>query len=138
LNESAYSDARVLAAVQSALAGAERNMHAELRRRLRALATIASTAPLVGLLGTVMGIDSAFKGCVAPPWVCYTATLNGLSEALASTALGLLVAVPACWAYNYFNGRLQNFDLEAAVASSEITNYAAIRLSKRRRIRPRD
>ena len=132
MSDRAHSDARIFSAVQHALAVSERTAHAELNRGMRTLGTIASTAPLVGLFGTVIGIVYAFKGCGAPVWVCYTATLNGLCEALVSTALGLAVAVPACWAYDYFHGRLERFDVEAVGASSELATYLAVRMSKQR------
>jgi len=115
-----YSDACILALLERSLGVCKRNIHTQFSRRLGVLATIGSTAPLIGFLGTVIGIVSAIRGCSGPPWVCYTATLNGLSEALVFAALGLTVAVPACWAHRYVSSRLQTFDLEATCASSEM------------------
>lgn len=131
LSDPVYSDVCIVALFEHSMGVCKRNIHTQFSRRLGVLATIGSTAPLIGFLGTVIGILRAFRGCSGPPWVCYTATLNGLSEALIFAALGLTVAVPACWAHGYFSSRLQTFDLEAACASSEIASYVAIRLSKR-------
>lgn len=62
------------------------------------------------------------------------ATATGISEALASTALGLLVAVPALWSFNYFSDRLEQLDLEAANSSMELTNYLVIHQGRPRRM----
>lgn len=79
-----------------------------LRRYLGTLATIGSTAPFVGLFGTVIGIMLAFHGMADGAATPDSARLmKGISEALSATALGLLVAVPAVIAYNYFVGRVQ-------------------------------
>ena len=80
-----------------------------LRRFLGTLATIGSTAPFIGLFGTVWGIREAFgsmSGPQANAGVDNGALMRGISEALSATALGLLVAVPAVIAYNYFVGRV--------------------------------
>ncbi len=83
-----------------------------LRRYLGTLATIGSTAPFVGLFGTVIGIMIAFQhvgtGGQGPD---STLLMKGISEALSATALGLLVAVPAVIGYNYFLGRVQGLML---------------------------
>jgi len=79
-----------------------------LRRYLGTLATISSTAPFVGLFGTVIGIMIAFQGMKDGTAGPESARLmEGISESLSATALGLLVAVPAVIAYNYFLGRVQ-------------------------------
>jgi biopolymer transport protein ExbB len=79
-----------------------------LRRYLGTLATIGSTAPFIGLFGTVIGIMIAFQGMTEGSAGPESARLmKGISEALSATALGLLVAVPAVVAYNYFLGRVQ-------------------------------
>jgi biopolymer transport protein ExbB len=79
-----------------------------LRRYLGTLATIGSTAPFIGLFGTVVGIMMAFHDMGAGGAGPDSASLmRGISEALSATALGLLVAVPSVVAYNYFVGRVQ-------------------------------
>jgi biopolymer transport protein ExbB/TolQ len=67
-----------------------------MKRSLSGLASIASTAPLVGLFGTVIGILDAFKDCIGQKWFCTMMVLEGICEALVTTARGLLVAVPLC------------------------------------------
>jgi biopolymer transport protein ExbB/TolQ len=81
----------------------------------------------VGTLGTVIGIvHAAYRGCCASRATCLAAHANGISEALMSTGLGLLVALPALWSFNYFTERLQHLDLETANSSMELTTYLAI------------
>ena len=112
---------------QRVLAQSQMNIHAEMKTGLGVLATIAATAPFIGLFGTVVGIMNAFRGYDATPAVILAATTAGISEALVSSALGLLVAVPACWAYNYFASRLEVFDAETANASLELVGYLITR-----------
>src|ERR1700761_5300357 len=101
-----FSDGEVIEAVQRTLHCSRANIHADMKRGLGALATIASTAPFVGLLGTVMGIMNAFKGYSGPPERFVALVASGISEALVTTALGLFVAVPAVLGYNYFSTKL--------------------------------
>ncbi len=77
-----------------------------LRRYLGTLATIGSTAPFIGLFGTVLGVMVAFQG-MSRSGLSGEMMAAGISEALSATALGLLVAVPSVIAYNYFLGRVQ-------------------------------
>ena len=132
---SASSDAQVIDAVKRVLARSQRDIHAKMKRGLGGLATIASTAPFVGLFGTVIGIMNAlYRGCAAPRAVCMAATANGISEALISTALGLFAAVPASWAYNYFTSVLETLDIETANSAMELENYLVIQLGRRERV----
>jgi biopolymer transport protein ExbB/TolQ len=81
-----------------------------LRKYLGTLATIGSTAPFIGLFGTVVGIMTAFSGMSATAGaggVDNGALMSGIAEALSATALGLLVAVPSVIAYNFFVGLVQ-------------------------------
>lgn len=77
-----------------------------LRRYLGTLATIGSTSPFIGLFGTVLGVMTAFSA-MSRSGLSGEAMAAGISEALSATALGLLVAIPAVMAYNYFVGRVQ-------------------------------
>lgn len=123
----AFSDAQIVDAVKRALARSQRNIHADMKQGLGGLATVASTAPFVGLFGTVIGImNGLFRGCGAPRAVWMAATANGVSEALVSTALGLLVAVPAAWAFNYFTSVLETFDIETVNSAMELESYLVI------------
>lgn len=98
-------------------------VHAELKRGLGSLATIGSTAPFVGLFGTVVGIINAFHGIAESKATGLAAVAGGISEALVATAIGLFVAVPAVWAYNYFTNRVESFDVEMDNSASELLDY---------------
>jgi biopolymer transport protein ExbB/biopolymer transport protein TolQ len=90
----------------------------DLKKGIPSLATIGATAPFVGLLGTVVGVINAFAGIGAQGSAGLGAVSAGISEALIETALGLVVAIPAVWLYNYFTGRLEYFNVEMDNSSS--------------------
>jgi biopolymer transport protein ExbB/biopolymer transport protein TolQ len=95
----------------------------DLKKGVSALATIGSTAPFVGLLGTVVGVISAFQGIAASGSGGIGSVSAGISEALVETALGLVVAIPAVWFYNYLTGRVEYFNVEMDNSSSELVDY---------------
>src|SRR5574338_1175213 len=95
----------------------------DLNKGVAALATIGATAPFVGLLGTVVGIITAFQGIAATGSGGLGAVSAGISEALVETALGLVVAIPAVWFYNYLTGRIEYFNVEMDNSSSELLDY---------------
>ena len=95
----------------------------DLKKGIPALATIGATAPFVGLLGTVVGIITAFQGIAATGSGGLGSVSAGISEALVETALGLVVAIPAVWMYNYFTSRLEYFNVEMDNSSSELVDY---------------
>lgn len=95
----------------------------DLKKGIPSLATIGATAPFVGLLGTVVGIITAFQGIAATGSGGLGAVSAGIAEALIETALGLVVAIPAVWMYNYFTGRLEYFNVEMDNSSSELVDY---------------
>src|SRR5688572_8947598 len=95
----------------------------DLKKGIPSLATIGATAPFVGLLGTVVGIITAFQGIAATGSGGLGSVSAGISEALVETALGLVVAIPAVWMYNYFTGRLEYFNVEMDNSSSELVDY---------------
>jgi biopolymer transport protein ExbB/biopolymer transport protein TolQ len=95
----------------------------DLKRMVPALATVGSTAPFVGLLGTVVGIITAFQGIAATGSGGIGAVSAGIAEALVETALGLVVAIPAVWFYNYLTGRIEYFNVEMDNSSSELVDY---------------
>ena len=117
-------------ASKRALERAEAIVHAELKRGVSTLATIGSTAPFVGLFGTVVGIINAFKGITQSKSTGLAAVAGGISEALVTTAVGLFVAIPAVWMYNYFSGRIEAFDVEMGNSSSELLDYFIKRTQK--------
>nr|HQH53042.1 MotA/TolQ/ExbB proton channel family protein [Candidatus Hydrogenedentota bacterium] len=92
-----------------------------LERYMSALATCASVAPLLGLLGTVQGMIKCFaqiqamEGLVSPSDLA-----EGIGNALVTTAAGLTVAIPTLVAYNYFVTRVENMILEMEISSSEL------------------
>jgi biopolymer transport protein ExbB/biopolymer transport protein TolQ len=110
-------------ASKRALERSQAIVHAELSRGLSGMATIGSTARFVGLFGTVVGIINAFQGIAAEKSTGLGAVAGGISEALVATAIGLFVAIPAVWMFNYFNSKVQAFDVEMDNSSSELIDY---------------
>jgi len=94
----------------------------QLKGGLGFLATIGSTAPFIGLFGTVVGIINAFRGIAATGSGGMSVVSGGMAEALVSTALGMFVAIPAVVAYNHFTGKIENFHVEMNRASSQLVN----------------
>jgi biopolymer transport protein ExbB len=94
----------------------------ELKKGLGFLATIGSTAPFVGLFGTVAGIINAFRNIAATGSGGMSVVSGGMAEALVTTALGIFVAIPAVAAFNYFTGRIENFHIEMNRASTQLVN----------------
>ena len=95
----------------------------DLKKGIAALATIGATAPFVGLLGTVVGIITAFQGIAATGSGGLGAVSAGISEALVETALGLVVAIPAVCAFNYFSTKIDNLTAEMTYVSKEMIDY---------------
>lgn len=96
---------------------------AEFKRGLSGLATIGSTAPFVGLFGTTFGIINAFVGMREAESAGISAVAGGIAEALVTTALGLAVAVPAVWLFNYFTSKVENFVVEMDNSSAELIDF---------------
>jgi biopolymer transport protein ExbB/biopolymer transport protein TolQ len=113
--------------VNSAERAVERQMLivlSEFKRGTGILATVGSTAPFVGLLGTTMGIVNAFTGMAQAGASGGLAGISaGIAEALITTAFGLLVAIPAVWAYNYFTTKIENLSVEMTYTSKELIDY---------------
>jgi biopolymer transport protein ExbB/TolQ len=121
------SSTELIDAAERGLDRSVATIHAELKRGLSGLATIGSTAPFVGLFGTVVGIMNAFRASGPAQASGIASVASGISEALVTTALGLLVAVPAVWCYNYFTTKVENFDVEMENSSMELVSYLARR-----------
>ena len=96
---------------------------AEMKRGLGALATIGATTPFVGLFGTVVGIIDAFMSMSKIGSSGIGAVSAGIAEALITTAVGLAVAIPAVWMFNYFQGQVEFFGIEMANSSSELVDF---------------
>ncbi len=93
-----------------------------LQRNLPTLATVASTAPYVGLFGTVLGILDAFRTIAQTGKTGASIVAGGISEALVTTALGLAVAIPAVMAYNYFNSVINRMSLTVETHTIDLTS----------------
>src|SRR5437879_8547995 len=119
-------------ASKRALERTEAIVHAELKRGLGGLATIGSTAPFVGLFGTVMGILHASQGISEQKATGLAAVAGGIAEALVTTAIGLFVAIPAVMMFNYLHGRVEAFRVDIDNSSSELVDYFLKRRSMRR------
>ena len=89
-----------------------------LSKNLSLLATISSSAPYIGLLGTVIGIINAFQGLSTTAQLTLSSVAPGISEALVATAVGLLAAIPALIAFNQFSKQLDNL-LHGSLAFAE-------------------
>jgi len=109
LNAGSKSPEAVDRAVQSYLT----EQKLKLEKGLNFLATLASNAAFIGLLGTVMGIIQSFGILSSQQGSAMNAVMFGLAEALVTTAIGIFVAVPAAVAFNHFGNRLRNANLEA-------------------------
>lgn len=94
---------------------------ARFKRGIGTLATIATISPFVGLFGTVVGIIHAFRAIAAEGGAGGFATVSsGIAEALVATALGILVAIPAAWMFNYLTERIERLRVEMESSSAEL------------------
>ncbi len=106
---------------------------AELKRGLAGLATVGSTAPFVGLFGTVVGIIGAFVALAQAENAGIGAVGAAIAEALVATAFGIAVAVPAVWMFNYFTNKVTSFGVEMENSASELVDYFIKQRSKQLR-----
>ncbi len=95
----------------------------ELKRGLNTLATIATSAPFIGLFGTIAGIINAFRGMALTGSGGIGAVAQGIAEALVTTAFGIGVAVIALWCYNFLTTRIETYGAEMANTSSQIVDF---------------
>ena len=110
-------------AVNRQMERAKERETANLKRGLTWLATVGSTAPFVGLLGTVVGIINAFQGLSGDGGGGLGAVAGGISEALVATAVGLLVAIPAVMLFNAFNARVESYQIDMNDVASELIDF---------------
>ena len=113
----------VIAAVNRAVDRSSMRTVADLRRGLGALATVGSTAPFVGLLGTVAGIITAFQAMAASGSGGLGTVSAGIAEALVTTAFGLLVAIPAVMMFNYLTNRVEEMEVDINDSANELVDY---------------
>jgi biopolymer transport protein ExbB/biopolymer transport protein TolQ len=93
------------------------------RRGLSVLATTGATAPFVGLLGTTMGVVNSFSAMSTAGSGGLGAISAGIAEALITTAIGIGVALPAVWLYNYFLNRIEFISTEMTYATKEFLDF---------------
>lgn len=112
--------------IESASRGCQRSktlFSQELRRGLPILATIATSAPFIGLFGTIFGIINAFRGMQLTGSGGIGAVAGGISEALVTTAVGIGVAVLALWVFNTLNSRIEIYDAEMENTASQVVDF---------------
>jgi biopolymer transport protein ExbB/TolQ len=95
----------------------------ELKKGLNTLATIATSAPFIGLFGTIAGIINAFRGMALTGSGGIGAVASGIAEALVTTAFGIGVAIIALWCYNFLNSKIDIYEAEMANTSSQIVDF---------------
>jgi biopolymer transport protein ExbB len=94
-------------AISEAMASTKSRLRLEMERNLGVLGTLGNNAPFIGLFGTVLGIIKAFADLSRNQAGGAGAVMSGISEALVATAVGLMVAIPAVIAFNFFQGRVR-------------------------------
>jgi biopolymer transport protein ExbB/TolQ len=99
-----------MALAQHAAERSAKVVHRRMARGLRGLATVAATAPFVGMIGTCWGMVNSSPGCGGNKSTCMAAVAALLSESIMPAALGLAVAITASWGYQYLGGRMADFD----------------------------
>ena len=87
------------------------------------LATVGSTAPFVGLVGTIFGIINAFQSMAETGSGELTAIAGGIAEALITTCVGIAVAIVGVWLYNYFNGRIAQISDDITMSIQEFLDW---------------
>ena len=102
---------------------------ATLKKGLAVLATVGSTAPFIGLLGTVMGIVNSFQSMAASGSGGLGTVSGGIAEALITTAFGLIVAIPAVMLYNYLQGWVDGRAVDISESSNEFLDVVARKLA---------
>jgi biopolymer transport protein ExbB len=117
----------VMEGVERSLVRSSAETTEEMKRGLSGIATIAATAPFVGLFGTVIGILNAFRNIDATHATEIKVIAGPISEALLTTALGLLVAVPAVWCYNVLTNATDLFGIEMQNCALELMSYLRAR-----------
>jgi biopolymer transport protein ExbB/biopolymer transport protein TolQ len=107
-----------------------------LKRGQGILGTVSSTAPFVGLLGTVMGIVNSFQLMAASGSGGLGTVSAGIAEALVTTAFGLIVAIPAVMAFNYFTSYIDARTVDISESSNELLDLLAKHLGHKPAVQP--
>ena len=116
-------DFDVVDAVNRAIDRVKEREVSNLKKGLGALASISSAAPFIGLFGTVVGIINAFRSMASSGQGGLGAVSAGISEALFTTAVGLLVAIPAVMTFNFFTNRIEEFIVDMNDVGSELISF---------------
>jgi biopolymer transport protein ExbB len=111
-------------AVEEAMTGAKVRERIKLESNIAFLGTLGNNAPFIGLFGTVLGIIRAFNKLAKTAQPNPRTVMFEISEALVATAIGLLVAIPAVVAFNYFRGRIKRTMANADALSHVVLAYA--------------
>jgi biopolymer transport protein TolQ len=114
-----------LYAAERAMARSAASTHSELKRGLNSLATTASIAPWVGILGTIWGIVTSFHGVDGEKTAIMAALCEELSRAIMPTAFGVITALVGMWCYKYLRSEMETFDSEMECASLQLLNDLA-------------
>lgn len=117
-----HSDHDVIQPVERAIVRGTAEVGDLLRKGMLSLATIGSLAPFIGLLGTVIGIIKVFSDLKAKGGGDINALAGSIGEALATTALGLVVAIPAVWIYNLCTTRQEQMATRISSAASQMVD----------------
>jgi biopolymer transport protein ExbB/biopolymer transport protein TolQ len=115
-------DHDVIQPVERAIARGSAEVADLLRKGMLSLATIGALAPFIGLLGTVIGIIRVFSDLKSRGAGDINALAGSIGEALATTALGLMVAIPAVWIYNYFTAQQDQMATRISNAASQMVD----------------
>jgi biopolymer transport protein TolQ len=108
--------------VQRALDRARTTAITDMESRVPLLGTTASAGPFIGLFGTVWGIMNSFRNIGSKGAANLATVAPGIAEALVATAIGLMAAIPAVMAYNYFSRRIRVLSAEMETFSSDFLN----------------
>ena len=133
LESEGEEDAVVMEGVDEAIGRTLDIVVANLRQRLSGMATIVGVAPFLGLFGTVTGLISAFRGIASAGGGGIAEVSGGISEALVTTVIGLFVAMPALWAYNFLMNRIDVMVIGLENGAAQIVTHAARRALRARR-----
>ncbi len=112
-----------IAAVERSLERVSISEGADLNKGMAILATTGSTAPFVGLVGTIFGIINAFAGMAEAGSGGISAVAGGIAEALVATAIGIAVALLGVWLYNFFNNVIENIVNDMTMSTQELLDW---------------
>ena len=112
-----------IAAVERALERVSIAEGADLRKGMNILATTGSTAPFVGLVGTIFGIINAFAGMAEAGSGGISAVAGGIAEALVATAIGIAVAIMGVWLFNFFTAIIDNITNDMTMSTQELVDW---------------